>query len=212
MKLQKFSYTALTFTFFFERNNYERSYSEYNNLQPSWQAKKEEFMSYRNKTYVAFASEDISDYRMMEAWKANQNIDFDFYDAHDLFISRDTSKPDTIKKNLRERLKNAKQVVLLGTKDAKRKGGDGVSFLAHEIEVIIEFNLPVVVVNIDKDRTVDRNYIPDPLLSADYYTVSVSYQPKIIMYALDNYAVTFAASDKKGPHQYPEKVYTNLGL
>lgn len=169
-------------------------------------------MGYRNKTYVAFASEDISKYRLMEAWKASEHIDFDFFDAHDLFISRDTSKPETIKRNLRERLKNAKQVVLLGSKDGKSKGGDGVSFLAHEIEVIIEFNLPVVVANLDQDRTVDKSYIPDPLLSEDYFTLSVSYQPKIIMHALDNYAVTFAASDKKGPHQYPAKVYSDLGL
>ncbi|SFD03472.1 TIR domain-containing protein [Collimonas sp. OK412] len=169
-------------------------------------------MSYRNKTYVAFASEDISKYRLMEAWKANEHIDFDFFDAHDLFVSRDTSTPETIKRNLRERLKNAKQVVLLGSKDGKRKSGDGVSFLAHEIEVIIEFNLPVVVVNLDQDRTVDRGYIPDLLLNADYYTVSVSYQPKIIMYGLDNYAVTFAASEKKGPHLYPAKIYSDLGL
>ena len=169
-------------------------------------------MGYRNKTYVAFASEDIGKYRLMEAWKANEHIDFDFYDAHDLYISRDTSKPETIKRNLRERLKSAKQVVLLGSKDGKRKGGDGTSFLAHEVEVIIEFNLPVVVVNLDQDRTVDRNYIPDSLLREDYYTVSVSYQPKIIMYALDNYAVTFAARDKKGPHQYPARIYSDLGL
>lgn len=169
-------------------------------------------MGYRNKTYVAFASEDIGKYRLMEAWKANAHIDFDFFDAHDLFVSRDTSKPETIKRNLRERLKNAKQVVLLGSTAGKTKGGDGVSFLAHEIEVIIEFNLPVVVVNLDQDRTVDKRYIPDPLLSVDYYTVSVSYQPKIIMHALDNYAVTFASSANRGPHQYPTKVYTDLGL
>lgn len=169
-------------------------------------------MGYRNKTYVAFASEDIAKYRLMEAWKANEHIDFDFFDAHDLFISRDTSKPETIKRNLRERLKNAKQVVLLGSKDGKRKGGDGVSFLAHEIEVIMEFNLPVVIANLDGDRKVDENFIPAPLLNAKYYTLSVSFQPKIIMHALDNYAVTFAASDKKGPHQYPEKTYSDLGL
>jgi hypothetical protein len=171
-----------------------------------------ELMSYRNKTYVAFASEDIGKYRMMEAWKANTYIDFDFFDAHDLYISNDTSKPETIKRNLRERLKNAKQVVLLGSKDGKRKGGDGVSFLAHEIEVITEFNLPVVVANLDQDRTVDKNFIPAPLLNVDYYTMSVSYQPKIIMYALDHYAATFAASDKKGQYQYNASVYSSLGL
>jgi hypothetical protein len=167
-------------------------------------------MGYRNKTYVAFASENISSYRLMEAWKAHEHIDFDFYDAHDLYVSRDTSKPETIKRNLRERLKNAKQVVLLGSKDGKRKGDDGVSFLAHEIEVIIEFKLPVVVANLDGDRCVNRHYIPDLLLN--YYSVSVSFQPKIIMYALDNYASSFATSTKEGPHQYPEKAYSDLGL
>lgn len=169
-------------------------------------------MSYRNKTYVAFASEDIRHYRMMEAWRDNEHIDFDFYDAHDLHISRDTSSPETIKRNLRQRLKTAKQIILLGSTDCRIKGSDGVSFLAHEIAVILEFNLPVVVVNLDQDREVDRNYIPLPLLNANYYTVSVSYQPKIIMYALDNYAVNFSSRNRVGPHQYPPKTYGDIGL
>lgn len=169
-------------------------------------------MSYRNKTYVAFASEDIGKYRLMEAWRDNDNIDFDFYNAHDLYISRDTSQPETIKRNLRERMKNAKQVVLLGSSDGKRKGGDGASFLAHEIKVLIEFNLPVVVANLDGDRNVDKNFIPSPLLDANYYTLSVSFQPKIIKFALDNYASNYAASDKSGPHYYKPETYTDLGL
>jgi hypothetical protein len=169
-------------------------------------------MSYRNKTYVAFASEDIGRYRLMEAWRENANIDFEFYDAHDLYVSRDTSKPETIKRNLRERMKNAKQVVLLGSSDAKKKGGDGVSFLAHEVKVMIEFSLPVVVANLDGDRNIDRNFIPAPLLNLDYYTLSVSFQPKIIKYALDSYAPQFAASGKSGPHYYPAETYSKLGL
>jgi hypothetical protein len=169
-------------------------------------------MSYRNKTYVAFASENISSYRLMEAWRENSNIDFDFYDAHDLFISRDTSQPETIKRNLQERMKNAKQIVLLGSNDAKRKGGNGISFLAHEIKIIMEFGLPVVIANLDGDRKVDKAFIPQPLLDANYYTVSVSFQPKIIKYALDGYAVNFDNTSKNGPHQYNESVYTNLGL
>ena len=169
-------------------------------------------MSYRNKTYVAFASENIHLYRLMQAWRVNESIDFDFFDAHALFISRDTSKPETIRDNLRQRMKNAKQVILIGTSEAKRKGSDGTSFLAHEVKVMMEYNLPVVVANHDGDRTVDKNFIPTPLLNADYYTVSTSFQPAIIRYALDNYAETFAASSKVGPHQYPASVYAQLGL
>lgn len=169
-------------------------------------------MSYRNKTYVAFASENIHFYRLMEAWRDNDKIDFDFVDAHDLFISRDSSKPETIKQNLRERMKNAKQIVLIGSPDAKKKGSDGTSFLAHEVKVLMEYNLPVVVANHDGDRKVDRNFIPTPLLDADYFTMSVSFQPAIIKYALNNYAATYASSSNTGPYYYKESVYTTLGI
>jgi hypothetical protein len=169
-------------------------------------------MSYRNKTYVAFASEDIHNYRLMEAWRDNDKIDFDFYDAHDLYVSSDTSKPETIKRNLRERMKNAKQLVFLGSGTGRKKGSDGTSFLAHEVKVAIEFNLPVVVANLDGDRNIRRNVIPQPFLDVDYYTLSVSFQPAIIKYALDNYAPNFVQSTKTGPHYYPAKIYTSLGL
>jgi hypothetical protein len=173
-------------------------------------------MSYRNKTYVAFASEDIKCYRLMEAWRENEKIDFSFFDAHDLYISRDTSLDSTIKRNLRERMKNAKQIVLLGSAHAKCKGGDGKSFLAHEVSLMVEFNLPVVIANLDRDRTVDRNFIPTHLV--DHYTVSVSFQPKIIKYALDNYVSEFQANPasgprrKSGPQVYNASVYKTLGL
>lgn len=169
-------------------------------------------MSYRNKTYVAFASEDISYYRLMEAWRENKNIDFDFFDAHDLFMARDTSTPESIKARLRERMKNAKQFVLLGSADAKRKGGNGTSFLAYEVGTMLSLDLPVVVANLDGDRKIDRNFIPKPLLDADYYTMSVSFQPAIIKYALDNYASGYAASDRTGCYYYPPSTYEELGL
>lgn len=173
-------------------------------------------MSYRNKTYVAFASEDIKCYRLMEAWRENERIDFSFFDAHDLYISRDTSQPTTIKRNLRERMKYAKQIVLLGSRHAKKKGGDGESFLAHEVALALEFDLPVVIANLDGDRSVDKNFIPTPLL--DPYTISVSFQPAIIKFALDDYAPAFRENpksgpkSKSGPYYYEADVYKRLGL
>jgi hypothetical protein len=169
-------------------------------------------MSYRNKTYVAFASEDITSYRLMEAWRENKNIDFDFFDAHDLYISRDTSRPETIKRNLRERMKNAKQIVLLGSPSAKKKGGDGVSFLAYELQVAIELNLPIVVSHLDGSRSGNSANYPKPLTDANYYAISVSFQPAIIKYALDEYAVGFAASKIIGQRIYNASVYTALGI
>ncbi len=71
-------------------------------------------MAYRNKTYVAFdADSDIRYYRLMTAWKQNDNTNFDFYNAHDLNNIWYQSNEDTIKRRLRERLTNTKVFVLL---------------------------------------------------------------------------------------------------
>jgi hypothetical protein len=116
----------------------------------------------------------------MEAWRDNDNIEFSFFDAHDLYKARDTSQPESIKARLSERMKNAKQFVLLGSTTAKRKGGNGTSFLAHEVKTMIRLDLPIVVANLDGDRTVDTNFIPKPLLDADYYTLSVSFRVSVL--------------------------------
>jgi hypothetical protein len=113
---------------------------------------------------------------------------------------------------LRERLNNTKQVVLLGSATCKSKAGKTSSFIHYEVETIVALNLPVVVANLDGNRKVDRDFIPQRILDANYYTVSVSMQPKIIMYALDNYAIEYATSTKTGQYQYPASVYTKLGL
>ncbi|GAC48718.1 TIR domain-containing protein [Gordonia sp. w5E2] len=169
-------------------------------------------MSYRNKTYVAFASEDIHYYRLMTAWRENKSIDFDFVNAHDIYTARDTSTPDTIKRRLRERLNNTKQVVLLGSSDARRKGGNGTSFLAYEVGAILALNLPVVVANLNGSRVGVSGNIPAPFSANDYFTMSVSFGPTIIKYALDHYVPDFASSDKTGSYHYKESVYESLGL
>lgn len=170
-------------------------------------------MSYRNKTYVAFASENIHFYRLMTAWKANEHIEFDFTNAHDVYEARDTSLPSTIKRRLRERLSDTKQVVLLGSTDAKRKGGDGSSFLAYEVDAIIDLGLPVIIANLDKSRSVVGANCPRPFTDEDYYTMSVSFGPTIIQYALDHYAQEFRdGSSNTGAYYYKDSVYSSLGL
>lgn len=172
-------------------------------------------MAYRNKTYVCFASEDIRDYRMMEAWRENEHIDFNFYDAHDLKTLRPSSQRETIRRSLRERLANTKQAVLLVGDITRGKAADPETFLYYEMEVLKRLQLPVVIANLNKSRIAESSRIPAAL--SDHYTVSVSYQPKIIIHALDHYVDDFnatlrAANPKKGPYQYPASVYKGLGL
>jgi len=170
-------------------------------------------MSYRNKAYVAFANEDIHNYPLMTARRANENIDFGFINAHDIYEACGTSTPEMIKRRLRERLNNTKQVVLLGSPAARRKGGDGSSFLAYEVEAILSLRLPVVVAILDGARRgrSDTN-IPAPFADENYFTMSVSFGPTIIKYALDHHVPDFSSSDKTGPYHYNESVYESLGL
>jgi hypothetical protein len=79
-------------------------------------------MAYRNGTYIAFHAEgstdptasDIKYYRMMMAWHANDRSNFTFYNSHDKVVAvRDTSQDATIKRSLRVRLDNSKNMVLI---------------------------------------------------------------------------------------------------
>ncbi|MCD0448315.1 TIR domain-containing protein [Actinocorallia sp. API 0066] len=172
-------------------------------------------MAYRNKTYVAFASEDIHCYRMMQAWRSNQHIEFNFFDAHDINTARDTSLDETIRRRLRERLINAKQSVVLVSDTTKSKSARSSTFLAYEMEVIARLGIPVVFANLNGSRDVQHAKLPQQL--AKVYSVSVSFQPKIIKYALDGYVENFAKVSKEeypkqGPHVYNASVYKSLGI
>ena len=72
-------------------------------------------MAYRNKVYVCFDGDnDIHYYWLMKAWKQNDNVSFfNFYDAHDLNTARDSSLETSIKRQLKERLRNTKTFVVL---------------------------------------------------------------------------------------------------
>jgi Thoeris protein ThsB, TIR-like domain len=169
-------------------------------------------MAYRNKTFVSFASEDIRCYRLMCAWRENKRINFNFHDAHDLNTALDTSQPDTIRRRLRERLANTKQVVLLVGDDTRAIAARPSRFLHYEVEVIKRLGLPVEFANLNGSRRVQRNRLPLPL--TDQYTMSVSFQPAIIKHALDGFVDGYASAKRtrSTPHFYKSVVYTRLGL
>jgi hypothetical protein len=169
-------------------------------------------MAYRNKTFVSFASEDLTSYRLMTAWRANQKIAFDFFDAHDINIALDSSQPETIRRRLRERLANTKQVVLLVGSKTRSVASSPGRFLYYEIETIRKLEFPVIIANLNGSRVVEEPLMPTALV-ADY-TLSVSFQPTIIKYALDNWVEAFPQerATKTGPHQYNASLYHQLGL
>jgi hypothetical protein len=169
-------------------------------------------MAYRNKTFVSFASEDLSHYRLMTAWRASKHIDFDFHDAHDLNTARDTSSADTIRRRLRERLANTKQVVMLVGDETRAVASRPTRFFYYEVEVIDRLELPVVFANLNGSRRTQTSKMPRRLERA--YTLSVSFQPKIIKEALDDWVERYPTERRtqSGPHSYKSRVYERLGL
>ncbi len=167
-------------------------------------------MSYQNKTYIAFDGDnDMWAYAYMKGWKSNENLDFNFYDAHDINSARDTSDVESIKAQLRERMANAKQMVLLVGEKTKglRK------FVPWEIELARKKDIPIVVANLNGKRTYDAELCPSAI-GSEVYTMHVSFNAKIIQYALDNFPDAYDKykNEKVGNYHYLDSVYKNLGL
>lgn len=118
-------------------------------------------MGYRNKSYVIFDGDnDMWAYRFMRGWKANENVDFDFYDAHDLKPLTDRASDATVKDRLRERLGNTKQaIVLLGDKTKNL-----YKFVRWELESCLKRDVPLIAANLNGLRRRDDDRCPPDYL------------------------------------------------
>ncbi|GGD10811.1 TIR domain-containing protein [Hyunsoonleella pacifica] len=168
-------------------------------------------MAYRNKTYVIFDGDnDMWAYARMKGWKALKNIDFNFIDAHDLKpLTKQAKSEDYIKGRLSERLKNAKQVIVLVGEKTKNL----YRFVRWEIQQSINLDLPIVVANLNKEREIDGVLCPAILKGAN--AMHISFRMKMIKHALDDWPPYYKSSVDKSESnnwRYKESVYKNLGL
>lgn len=167
-------------------------------------------MAYRNKTYVAFDGDsDIRSYWLMKAWKQNDNTTFNFHDAHNIRQARDTSTEETIKRSLRDRMSNSKVFVLLVGRNTKNL----YRYVRWEIELALSMNLPIIVVNLNQQRSHDGALCP-PILR-DALAMHVSFSPKILQFALEAWGTwhyEHQRNGKSGPFHYNAEIYKELGL
>ena len=166
-------------------------------------------MAYRNKTYIVFDGDsDMHYYRLMTAWKANDNLSFNFHNAHDLNTSRDSSQEESIKRQLRERFENSKLLVVLIGEKTKYL----TKFVKWELEVALRLNLPIIGVNLNGSRYIDDRC---PAIIKEELVVYTSFSLCIIQYAMNTWPLSFAdlrSKNKSGPYFYREDVYKNFGL
>ena len=165
-------------------------------------------MAYRNKVYVSFdADSDIKYYYLMKAWKQSDKTAFNFFDAHDINNNYDKSE-ESIKKALYERFRNSKVFVLLVGEHTKYL----YKYVRWEIMQAINREIPIIVINLNGKRCIDSDRCP-PILK-DKFAVHISYNEKIMEYALNNWPLFYEDNkkEKAGPHYYSDSVYKWLGL
>jgi hypothetical protein len=168
-------------------------------------------MAYRNKTYIAFdADNDMQYYRLLTAWKKNGRFpNFDFYDAHEINNLKPYSSEETIKRRLLERLRNTKLFVLLIGQHTKNL----YRYVRWEIQKAIEFDIPIIAININKKRERDNDRCPPAL--RDELAIHISFEQKIIEYAFDHWIDKHRQHRKNGDtgaYRYKSSVYKDLGL
>jgi hypothetical protein len=107
-------------------------------------------MAYRNGTYIAFHADganqpgksDIDYYNLMKAWSAKTDDDFSMINSHEKTSAvRDTSKRETLRARLHERLKNSKNMVLI-IGETTKNDTDWVPF--EIIQAIDKYEIPII--------------------------------------------------------------------
>ena len=177
-------------------------------------------MAYRNKTYVVFNADPLKDetgtikgdmryYRTLQMWRNNDDIDFDFHDAHELNNLRVGSSDEQIRRKLRERMANAKMLIVIVGKYTRFQH----KFVRWEIEIALDAGIPIIVTNVNGKRAHDDDRCPAIL--DNKLAIHVSFNSKILQYAFDNWPSSFEKRKKDGddfPIHYKESVYESLGL
>lgn len=166
-------------------------------------------MAYRDKVYVSMdADNDLRYYRLMKAWKQSDNTCFEFRDAHDINTILDKSEV-SIKAGLQERFRHTKVFVLLVGEHTRHL----YKYVRWEIEEAIKRKLPCIVVNLNGKRSMDSVLCP-PIIR-DELAIHVSFNARILQYALENWPASDAQKRKNnetGAYYYKDSVYEKLGL
>lgn len=164
----------------------------------------------RNKIYTVFDGDtDIHYFYLMKAWTNNENFNFEIKDAHDLNYANDTSLEESIKNQLRIRLQNSKAIILLVGEKTKYLH----KFVRWELEYALRNRLPIIAVNLNNQR--NRDIDRCPAIIRDELVIHVSFNHKIIKYALDDWPDRYNKLSKlgeSGARYYLDSVYKKLSL
>jgi len=133
-------------------------------------------MAYRNGTYIAFHADgnnipggksDIDYYNLMCAWNEHKHHEFKILNSHEkASVVRDSSKKETLRASLLERLRNSKNMVLILGKTTRFD----IDWVPFEIEKAIDaYSIPIIVA-----YTMLNGVLGDPTPYAGYWPSALS--------------------------------------
>ncbi len=180
-------------------------------------------------TYIAFAAEgntdmfesDIKYYRLLTAWNAMKERDFEFINAHERgAMLREGSNPETIKRTLRARLDKSKRMLLLVGNNTRLDD----DFVPYEIEYAIDTcKLPVIVCYVNHDKRIVpgnnsvsdfelRKFVPKALLERvdreQVKTINIPFKEQIILRSIQDFSKQKLPTYAFG--RYLDSVYDQL--
>jgi hypothetical protein len=151
------------------------------------------------RTFVGFSSTDIHYYRLMQAWKANEHIEFNFTDCQ-LGSEINSENEAYIKSKCRERINMAGTFAVLIGQDTRSRH----KYVRWEMEIAIEKKCRIIGINLDGSRRMLDSTCP-PIIR-NIGAIFVPFSPKIVAYTLENYKM-----NPNDNYHYKDEVYTQLG-
>jgi len=125
-----------------------------------------------------------------------------------ILVSR-VAAEESIKRQLRERLRNSKVIVVLIGEKTKNL----YKFVRWEMDQALQLGMPIIAVNINGRRELDPQRCP-PIIRHEL-AIHISFNVAIMQYALENWYETHEAYLIKGeicPYFYQISIYRQLGL
>lgn len=117
----------------------------------------------RTGTYIAFdglgekdpTKSDFKYYATIQGWDASKASDFHLTNSHEKASAvRDTSKLETLKASIRQRLRASKNMLIVLSDDTRKSG----SVLSWEIEEAVDtYELPLIIAHTGREYVLDPN-------------------------------------------------------
>jgi len=155
------------------------------------------------RTFVGFSGTDIAYYHLMCAWKANDNIDFNFGDFQ-IDQAINSENETYIKRVCRQRILLSDTFILLIGADTYTK----MTYVKWEVEVAIEKGCRLIGININNCRFRDWRC---PAFFGDKGALFVPYSSRIVQVALEPWHRDARTLWQSDDWAFYDQAYTSRG-